>query len=257
MSVLAKGTGKDKTLEAKRERWRLEPLQRLAGSWTGFLLKQKFPIADDRRPYQNVVRAIANGLPEGNPPFAAEAFLQMDRIDFRDDIPLVQANAAILGDYGLGYFPHLPPPTTWTKEEFQELFPPAKLRPLFNDVMKVRSDERAIQTIQNLFLGSGAYAQAFCSQPDSFYRLATATFKPLIADKMMRMFRYYAPQLQRNAVEGASMDAMEQWSCGARLYLRESNEDGGLLVLRRGETEPLLRDLMEGRAYPAADFVLS
>lgn len=257
MSVLAKEQGKSEVIEAKRERWRIEPLQRLPGSWTGFLLKQKFPIAGDRKTYQNVVRTVIDGLPESRPPFAAEAFLQMDRIDFRADIPLVQANAAILGDYGLGYFPHLPPPTTWTKEEFQELFPPAKLRPLFNDVMKVRSGGEAIQKIQSLFLGSGAYAQAFCSQPDSFYRSATATFKPLIEDRMMRMFRYYAPQLQRNAVEGASAEEMEQWTCGARLYARESNEDGGLLVLRRGETESLLRDLVEGRAYPAMDFVLS
>jgi hypothetical protein len=62
--------------------------------------------------------------------------------------------------------------------------------------------------------------------------------------------------LVRHAVENATADEMDAWTCGASLYLRESVEDNGLFLLRRGDVAPLLRDLSEGHILPEAEFLL-
>ena len=242
-----------------RQRWALQPLRldaSLGNVWSGFVLTQPYPVAPDRAAYNGVVKAITALLPESRTPFVAEAFLQMDRIDFRKDTPVVQQYSGILGDYGLGIYPRLPPPSRWTREEVLELFSPQKLRPLANDIMNVDGGPAAVDTIRDLFLGSGAFVQAFCATADTFYARATAIFKPTITDKLMRTFRYHAPLLQRLSVESATTEELDSWSCGAALYMRESVEDNGLLVLRRGPVEGVLRSLVEGTAYPHATFLL-
>ena len=239
----------------KRMRWAIHPL-RLDGPWSGFVLAQAYPVRPDPSPYRSIVEAILRLLPESRPPFVPEAFLQMRRLDFRNDIPAVQEHSDILGDYGLGYFPHLPPPTRWKKEDFLDLFPPQKLRPMAHDIMQVDGGPDAVGIVRDRFLGSGAFAQVFCDRANTFYAKATALFKPQITDKLIRTFPYLAPMLVRRAVENATPDELEAWTCGASLYLRESEEDNGLLVLRRGEVDPLLRDLAEGRILPEAEFLL-
>ena len=242
-------------LQGKTPRWALHRLQS-NGPWNGFVMTQPYPIAEDRSAYRQAVAAILGSMPESRPPATAQAFLQMDRIDFRKDTPVVQQHSAILGDYGLGIYPQLPPPAKWTREEFSSLFHPQKLRPLAHDIMRVDSNAEDIATIRDLFLGSGAYAQVFCASGTSFYQAATALFKPLITDKLMRTFPYHAPLLQRSAVESCTPAQLDAWACGAVVYLRESVEDHGLLVLRRGELEPVLKGLADGHTYPQAKFLL-
>ena len=236
-------------------RWAVQHLKAPA-PWSAVVLTQPFPVPAERRPaYRQFVDTLLRLLPEAQSPYELEAFLQMDRIDHRKESSLLRDLGSLLGDYGLGYYPDQPPPTTWTTEEVLALFPPAKLRPLFYNVMRVQPDQASVNKIQGIFLGGGAFVRAFCAGKDVFYARATTQFKPLVAERKLRMFPYYAVQLTRHAIETADTVTMDAWTCGAQLYLRESNEDNGLLILRKGDLIPVFNELIHNNHLPDAEFL--
>lgn len=238
-----------------RTRWAIQHVKAPA-PWSAVVLTQPFPVPVERRlAYRRIVDTLLRLLPEAQPPYELEAFLQMDRIDHRKESSLLRDMGSLLGDYGLGYYPDQPPPTTWTKEEVLALFPPAKLRPLFYNVIQVESDQAAVNKAQDIFLGGGAFVRAFCAEKNVFYPRATTQFKPLVAERKLRMFPYYAVQLTRHAVETVDAVTIDAWACGAQLYLRESNEDNGLLILRKGDLIPVFNELIHGNHLPDAEFL--
>ena len=240
---------------SRRKKWTIHLLA-LQEGWSGFLLPQSFPIAGDRGDYTALFHALLDSASDTRAPNEIQAFLMMDRIDFRRETPIVQQHTQHLGDYGLGIYPEQGAPTTWTKEEFLDKVAPEKLRPLAHDVMKVDGDAKAIAEIRRGFLGSGAYVELYCPPDTAFYRNATNQFKPGITDPILRTFPYHAPLLTRQALEAASAERLNEWSCGAALYARESVEDGGLLVLSRGDLRPMLAQWTEQPPLPEVEIVV-
>jgi len=239
-----------------RVRWAVQPVKAPAG-WGAVVITQAFPVPPERLPdYRLLMDTLLKLAPEAQST-GEEAFLQMDRIHFKEQASLFRTLGSKTGDFGLGYYPDQPAPTTWSRAEFLKAMPPAKLRPLFHEVMKVETIiQDAVLTLSHHFLGGGAWVHLFCKDRDVFYKRATEQFKPLAtANHAFQMFPYFAPLLTRHAIETVDTATLDAWSCEAQLYLRESSEDNGLLILRRGDCKPIFRQMIEESLLPDTEFL--
>lgn len=228
-----------------------EAMQRLkaaylhtAPGWTALLIEQHYPVPiRDRLGYRLLWTSLRERLRAAGSRFNQEAFLHMDRLDFKQDVLKIQANASMVGDYGLGVYPEQDLPTGWTRAEFEESMVTHKLRPLYHDVLDIRVEEdAALEIMAELMLGSGAFVYSQSElDPGEFYRRATEQWQPLLQHPAMKLFPYIAPVFTAATLAAAAGDAgtMTTWSCGMTGCIRESTEDGGLLIFRRGQDDLL------------------
>ena len=70
-----------------------------------------------------------------------------------------------------------------------------------------------------------------------------------IVEQTFKSMAFHAPLLMAGSIEAASAEQLEEWMGGARLMIRESFEDKGLLILGK---EALLRPLLDQIGLPAA-----
>jgi hypothetical protein len=222
-----------------QERHRVALLAAPAG-WSALLIAQAYPLPPEQRPaYRALWALLTESLLKAASHIQEEAFLHMDRLEFAKDVPSIQANSRFFGDYGLGYSPDLAPPASWTQAEFEESILTHTLRPLHHDVLDIQTSQTdALRTAVDLFAGSGAlvYLQSTLVEGELYGR-ATSLWKPLIQDRSMRLFPYLAPVFTASTLAAATESTMPLWACGTTACVRESVEDGGLLVFRQGEQD--------------------
>jgi hypothetical protein len=136
-----------------------------------------------------------------------------------------------LPDTGLGVWPDREPPRLWIAEDFQDLDPGQKPRPLMYTVFHVSGGPEACEHALSTLAGSGTLMCALLEKtPDKYHEKATAQFLPAIRDEALRGHPFYVPLLAARSCENA---AMSSWLDGVLVYARESTEDNGILVLSR------------------------
>ncbi len=137
-------------------------------------------------------------------------------------------------EMGLGVWYGRQPPALWTMEEMQKLEPGEKLRPLCHKVLRITNGEGGQNQAREVMLGVGTILQILTpDKPDLFLRRAKEHLLPSIQERTFRKFPYYLPILEGKSVAGITREELEQWLCGASVYIRESVEDKGLLILSR------------------------
>lgn len=210
--------------------------------WTAAVLET--PFAPDGGPhpdYQAAVAWLLTHLDSFECAIGEEIMLQFDRCRPDVEIPLLRSNARIWQpEIGLGVWPDQDAPTTWNKEEFIAAAP-GTLRPVLYRVFRVQTEDRAAQaSAWKTLLGSGVLIRIATSKPSSFLSAATEFLQPKITDVSLESFPFYVPLLTEAALAhphptfAAEPDA---WLPVTEGYIRESQEDGGLLVLLRQTPE--------------------
>ena len=74
-------------------------------------------------------------------------------------------------------------------------------------------------------------------------QLGKETYLPRIGEASLRRAAFHIPVFELAAFPSVvTAPQIDEWMCGAHAYLRESEEDGGLLLLSRRELAPVLQD---------------
>jgi hypothetical protein len=77
----------------------------------------------------------------------------------------------------------------------------------------------------------------------TFLERATSLLLPQLTDRTFTGYPFYVPLLEFGSLARATSDQLETWLCGASLYIRESFEDTGILIVSREPLAPLLEGL--------------
>lgn len=142
---------------------------------------------------------------------------------------------------GLGVWAHRPPPRMIRGSDVEDL-DPENLPQVMSIHLRVQSEGTARLHAMTTMLGTGCGLQ-LVSRLDGKRLLRSLQEHHLttIEDRIYRIFPWYVPLLENSAleqpIEQQTLDAVQ----GINLYIRESQEDGGVVLL---STEPL-RGILE------------
>ncbi|MGI4854021.1 MAG: hypothetical protein ACRYF4_08270 [Janthinobacterium lividum] len=209
--------------------------------WTALLLQQDLPVDSEaqRSRYTEAVAAVLQRLPVLQLIPAEEVLLLFERLRPAVEIPVFQNEARQwMPEFGMGVWLHSEAPTTWTTDEFLDA-DPTTLRPVIERVVRVAQNPQAQRGAWDRLLGSGALLRTLAADP-TFLAGATAVLKPTIADRSLTSFPFYLPLLRAGELQRVGPvydEPLEAYLPGVYAYLRESVEDGGLLVLFRRSPE--------------------
>ena len=211
-----------------------------------FLLPVKqFPIPSELRirVFEFVERFVAAVQKAGS--LQLEFFLQFTQLHHEDGpVMLSRRGTEWLPQLGLGVWPDRDPPKMWTVEDFRNLAPGEMIRPLMHQLFRITTDSEARCRARDAFFGTGAGLQISMRKGDEgLLNRATELLLPRMTEPSFQAFEYYVPLLDASSVAGATTDDLESWLCGAQLYVRESVEDCGLLIVSCVRLEEILRDL--------------
>ncbi len=165
-----------------------------------------------------------------------------------------QSGSGVLGQHmkawapeiGLGIWPDRKPPHGWTEDGFMDAV-----------AAKFRSAEPEMPTCRLLRLAGTPAARLDASQKmrgfgttiDLFGRQeypqleqrARKLYLPRIKEARFHHEPFYLPLLDRQSLQAAATPArLSEWLCGVDVYVRESPEDGGILIVSRLPLLPIV-----------------
>jgi hypothetical protein len=155
---------------------------------------------------------------------------------------------------GLGVWPDREPPSLWTREDFLKLMPGERIRPPMYELLMITGPVAERNQARNAVLPFGSVIQVI--SPDSADLLARARqlLLPRITHGAFANFPYYVPLLEGHSLRNASAEQLQQWFCGAMTYIRESEEDHGILIASPRPLGPVFKLLggeQRGTLHPA------
>ncbi len=223
----------------------LQPIER-QGDWQAYLL----PVSAFPTPKQELWTAKSFltalvGAARKQWGLNAETFIQVFELHIGDGADLIAANgAAWVPTPGLGVWPDRKGPRFWTIDDFAKLLPDQTPPTLIHNVMHVSKGDEVADHVRDTLLGGGAVLQMLTKlETDKFLEAAKSALLPKIDDPSFQAFPLFVPLLERSSVAAASDPQLEEWTCGAELYIRESTGDKGILILSRQGLESTLSDL--------------
>ncbi len=216
------------------------------GPWEAFLLSVSgFPIDDqESNRAQNLVGRII-GMLGGARNLFSETFIQVEQFDDNQARTLYRPYARHwIPEIGLGVWPDREPPKGWSRDEFSNLGPGEKIRPLMYQVLRItRSSQAKVQAFQLLFRFGPLIRILTSDSTDTFLSKSAAAFLPAITDPSFTCFPYYIPLMEAKTLTSATPEQLRAWFCGASVYIRQSFEDKGILIASSEPLTPILKEL--------------
>ncbi|HEX3437412.1 MAG TPA: hypothetical protein VHT24_11650 [Pseudacidobacterium sp.] len=171
-------------------------------------------------------------------------WLLMDTLHQDGEVRKIAANGRLwVPDVGLGVWPDQEPPRMWSDEEMTEREHDAPLRPFMHTVIHISADESGCMHAWQTMAGTGSVIQLLLEKsPDEFHEEAKANLLPTIEDETFHGFSIYFPLLSVRSISGREASELERWLGSAAVYLRESPEDAGILLLSRIDPAGALRE---------------
>jgi hypothetical protein len=209
--------------------------------WSAAILEAEYPLSLEAKPtYVDAINELTNRLPVLRNALAEETFLQFDRCRPDDEILILQQNARLwMPEIGLGVWTDRPVPGLWTSDEFLAAAP-GELRPLIYRVFRIQPLPAAQRSAWQLLLGSGVLVRAILPAAGSLVSVSTETLQPRMTERSLTSYPFYVPLITAAALatpDAAFIDVFDELSPHLNAYIRESSEDGGLLILVRQSLE--------------------
>ena len=178
-----------------------------------------------------------------------QTFLQSWRLATEGTAAMYEAHIARwLPSVGMGIFPNRRAPTRMTRETAMDaaaaMFArqPADL-PAYRLMHVSGTGDAPAHALQTL-LGQGIVQRLWT--PDAWpatRQLGKDAYLPRITEASLRRAAFHMPVLELAAfTSDTTAQQVDGWMCGAHAYLRESEEDGGLLLLSRRDLIPVFRE---------------
>jgi|RhiMethySRZTD1v2_1073278.scaffolds.fasta_scaffold19902_5 hypothetical protein len=172
----------------------------------------------------------------------SEVFMQLEQLGdtFDEGRVAFSANAKTwMPQTGLGVWVDRDPPQKWTIEEFNQLGPDDKPRPLMFQVFRV-TKQHARTAARSAMLPFGSVMEILTPMGDTYVTNAGKIFKAGITDPSFTCFPYYVGLLEGKTVRHASRKELDRWFDGMTVYIRQSYEDQGVLVASSAPLAPIL-----------------
>jgi hypothetical protein len=145
---------------------------------------------------------------------------------------------------GLGIWPDREPPTRLTMADIMKLVPGQRPRVDKYKLCRISASGKAREQAWTSLLGSGAALVVVTSDDTAgFLKKTKDMLLPPIKDESFRHSSFYVPLVECKSFGSARPEQLESWFCGASLYIRESTEDGGILIASRDPLSPILESL--------------
>lgn len=162
-----------------------------------------------------------------------ESFIQIGQAREQATTHLFSENARNwVPETGLGVWPHRPAPRMWKMEDMENIESATGTGSLLNSVFRVTADANARLGAMTTMAGTGSGLQIISHRDSAkLLRDMKEVFLGFIQDRVFRIFPWYVPLIEKavlaEPIEPLAADAMR----GITLYIRESQEDGGILIL--------------------------
>ncbi len=203
-------------------------------SWESWLICfDRMPIPFEvREPARQIIDTLIIHL-ETVAHLTPEYFLQFNQLhNEKGSQRLSEFGRAWMPHLGLGVWPDREPPSLWTEDEFHNLAPGEIIRPLMHQVFRVMKPGPARHDAMNTMFGIGSGLTILLPDSDTdFLRRATELLLPRIEEPSFRAYEFYVPLLEAKSVCDVADSVVDEWLCGAPVYIRESREDSGIFIL--------------------------
>jgi hypothetical protein len=217
-----------------------------AAPWEAYLLSVSgFPIPEPERAHiLQFVAALADVL-ESVHAFRSVVFLQANHLHLDDAYQRFQRNArAWMPELGVGIWPDRGPIRPWTRDEFEQLEPCDEMRSVIDQVFRITAPAPERRNAWTSMIGAGTVLLMLTPGSESeLLKRANQLLTPLAQHPAFPSFRLHAPLLDIRSVERGEAADLEEWTCGATCYVRESIEDGGVLLLFRPPVDSFLAEI--------------
>ena len=180
-----------------------------------------------------------------DPKLSIEVFIQLMQLHWGGGPEKLAANGREwLPSLGLGVWPDREPPRFWSMEDFKNLTPGEKPRTLMDQVFRVTAPMGARLGACSILLGLGTLVQIFTRDTSEvFLERTKSVLLPPIKDPSYTCFPFYVPLLEAKSIASCSSADLDQWICGASLYVRESKQDNGILIVSKDPLKDVLHAL--------------
>ena len=141
----------------------------------------------------------------------------------------------------LGVWTHLPAPRMMTSETLMEMDPRFPAGTRMYTLFRVTTGANACLDAMATMTGTGTGIQIVSQiEAEKLLNNLKELFLDFIEERIFRIFPWYVPLLRMKSLEESITALTEQALTGIALYIRESPEDGGVLILSREPLEEVL-----------------
>ena len=141
----------------------------------------------------------------------------------------------------------------WTKEDFVNLSGEERPRVAVDKVFRISAKGSARSAAFDAMFGAGSLSTTLIAEDSSaFLSRSKEALQTSSEDPFFRTFTFRTLLLDAASVGGASHESLGANLCGAKLYLRESPEDRGVIVVSPDSLTPVLE---ASGARPHADSI--
>ncbi len=155
--------------------------------------------------------------------------------------------------FGLGVWPHKPPPAVWTVDEFEATVPGDFPRPPVVMLVRLKGPPAGVANVPALLGGRGALLFAgIAGDSEPHYRACEDYFQTFIHEPLQKAYPFHFPLFDGSTLQATSAEVAGILLGRVRYYLRESAEDKGLLAIAPEPLDAVFRELGWQLEQPAA-----
>ncbi len=213
--------------------------------YEALFLKTKFPAAAEDLPLVSGLVGRIIGAACQARKMNLEAFVQLIPLAEIQQMPRMTDHAREWQPIsGLGIWPDREPPTPLTGADLMKLLPGQRPRIDKYKVCRISTSGKTREQAWTSLLGTGSVLVILTTDDTTaFLKKTKDVLLPPIKDESFRHSSFYVPLLECKSFGSARPEQLETWFCGASLYVRESTEDGGVLIASREPLRPTLESL--------------
>ncbi len=162
-----------------------------------------------------------------------ESFIQIGQVREQEATRLFASHARDwIPEAGLGVWPHRPAPRMWKMEDMENIESASGTGPLLNSVFRVTAHANARLDSMTTMLGTGCGLQLVSNVESAvLLRDLKGLLLDFIQDPVFRIFPWYVPLIEKAVLA----ESMEPFTASVlrniSLYIRESPEDRGILIV--------------------------
>jgi hypothetical protein len=145
---------------------------------------------------------------------------------------LVKHGAEWMPDIGLGVRPDGEPPRMLRADDFRKRRWDAPIKPKHETAFHLMNGVVAAKSAFRLLCGSGTVLYCLLDAPVQIYLAEQRElWLPKIVEPAFRAHPFYMPLIHTTSLEKEEISTLLRWMGRARLYLRESVEDEGVMIV--------------------------
>jgi len=162
-----------------------------------------------------------------------ESFVQIGQVREQEATRLFANHARDwIPEAGLGVWPHRPAPRMWKMEDMENIESASETGPVMNSVFRVTANANVRLDAMATMAGTGCGLQLVSHVENAvLLRNLKELFLGFIQDRVFRIFPWYVPLIEKAVLAEPMEPLAANTMRGISLYIRESPEDSGILIV--------------------------